>query len=80
MAQHTRIDKLKSAAEAAGVAMAPAPDQFEGEIFRMVSVDPGNYSRSWVSTVSQTSLKAQVRRDKLKQWFLLHWPRGLSHS
>jgi hypothetical protein len=60
MAKTMRIDVLRSAVEAAGVAMAPSADQFDGEPASPVvsaaaipeaGMDAGNYSRSWARTL-----------------------------
>lgn len=68
-----RIDTLKSAVEAAGVAMAPASDQFDAE-----PGDAGegyaqnyNHARSHPRSLDSTSAK-------LKSWFHMRWPRALS--
>lgn len=61
MANGLRFDALKSVAEAAGLAMAPATDQFEGEPEPLIvniaapapqtTMDAGNYSRSWARPI-----------------------------
>ena len=81
MARHMRMDTLKSAVEAAGVAMAPAADQFDGEQAgtRQPEVDAGNYSRSWASpTFRQGFEKPAARPNKLKSWFSGRWVRPVS--
>jgi hypothetical protein len=73
-----RIDKLRSAVEAAGVTMAPASDQFDPEP-ETVELDAGNYSRSWATPRYKTTFdKTAARPNKLKDWFAVRWPRALS--
>ena len=74
-----RIDSLRSAAEAAGVSMAPGDDEFDAQpdtpvavelapVERVRSMDAGNYSRSWA-----------VPKVGFKQWFTtIRW-RALSN-
>lgn len=72
-----RIDKLKSAVEAAGVTMAPASDQFDPEP-ETVEMDAGNYSRSWATPGFRQGFAKSERPHKLKDWFAVRWPRALS--
>lgn len=60
-----RIETLKSAALAAGVTMAPSPDQFDGE--------PAVETRTL-----KTALHPVLDADKFKAWIAGHWPRALS--
>jgi hypothetical protein len=72
MAHPMRIDVLKSVAEAAGLAMAPGSDQFEGEpdapIVDIaapslpVSMDAGNYSRSWARPLFRDTFPEETPR------------------
>jgi hypothetical protein len=75
-----RIDALRSAVEAAGVAMAPNDDQFddcsttlveEAETAHLASwpVAARTYVRSWAAPVPATGLI---------QWFTVRRPRTLS--
>ena len=74
-----RIDKLRSAVEAAGVTMAPASDQFDADPEAVAEVDAGNYSRSWATPRYRHGFdKPAPSPNKLKNWFVLHWPRTLS--
>lgn len=79
MAHPLRIDVLRSVAEAAGMTMAPASDQFEGEPDHLivdigsaapaVSMDAGNYSRSWARPLFRDSFpEVKPRRNALKVW------------
>lgn len=85
MARQMRIETLKSAVEAAGVAMAPAPDQFDGDPAasgggpRAPEMDAGNYSRSWASPNFRSGFdKPAARPNKLKSWFSGRWMRPAS--
>jgi hypothetical protein len=82
MVHQMRIDKLKSAVKAAGVAMAPAADQFNAEPERHSAppaVDPGNYSRSWATPTYRVGFdQAITQPNKLKGWFSMRWPRLLA--
>ena len=74
-----RIDSLRSAAEAAGVSMAPGDDEFDVQVETPVAaelapverdrgMEAGNYSRSWSSP-----------KVGFKQWFTtIRW-RALSN-
>ena len=87
MAYHIRIDSLKTAAEAAGVAMAPSSDQFDGEpvttaegaLVVTAQADAGNFSRSWASPLYRQDFEPALRKPaKLKTWFSIRWPRPVS--
>jgi hypothetical protein len=83
MAHQMRINALKSAIEAAGVAMAPAADQFNGEPSSSgqaaPDVDAGNYSRAWASPRYRNGFEQSASRpNKLKGWFSSRWSRALS--
>lgn len=87
-----RIDALRSAVEAAGVAMAPSADQFEGEPTPMIvdfgteavsakpaASDAGNYSRSWARPVFVNGFPHnEPAQAGFKQWFTARWVRALS--
>jgi hypothetical protein len=86
MAHDMRLTTLKSAVEAAGVAMAPSSDQFEGEAPHLAqaapdrggrpSEDAGNYSRTWARPVFREGFDTvhPARQKTLRQWFALRWP------
>ena len=88
MALPIRIDALKSAAEAAGVAMAPSSDQFEGEPEGLIvdmapegrapaTIDAGNYSRSWARPGYRDGFaRTEPQSSVFKQW--LAWTRAQS--
>ena len=84
MAHPMRIDALRSAVEAAGVAMAPSSDQFEGEPGGLIvdiapegrapAMDAGNYSRSWARPAFRDGFaRAEPQSGVFKQW--LAWTR-----
>jgi len=68
-----RIDTLRSAVEAAGVTMAPASDQFDGDPAEPTDGNAASYMRAWTRhrPASQTPIK-------MKSWFTARWPRPLS--
>ena len=84
MAHGLRIDALKSIAEAAGVAMAPGSDQFEGEpeafipealivdiskAAPQVPMDAGNYSRSWARPLFRDTFPEKpAKANYIKLW------------
>jgi len=80
MAYPMRIDVLRSVAEAAGTAMAPEADQFEGaptddlivDIGSQPSATPmdaGNYSRSWARPTFRDSFpEAPVKTNAITLW------------
>lgn len=79
MAHPVRIDVLKSVVEAAGMAMAPAADQFEDEPNPFIvdigsqapatSMDAGNYSRSWARPMFRDSFpETPSRPSTIKLW------------
>ena len=79
MAHLVRIEALRSVVEAAGLAMAPAADQFEAEPDRLIvdigaqtpsiSMDAGNYSRSWARPLFRDSFpEVPSRPSTIKLW------------
>ncbi len=90
MANKMRIDSLKSAAEAAGYAMAPSADQFDdvpalsaaAEMTTEASqgMDAGNYSRSWARPRYRSGFEQRMtaRHRLLTHWLQVRWHRALS--
>ena len=79
MAHPMRIDVLRSVAEAAGMTMAPASDQFDAEPNELiadigaqtppVSMDAGNYSRSWARPLFRDNFpESKPRTSAITLW------------
>ena len=78
MAHPMRINVLRSVVEAAGVAMAPATDQFEGEPDSLIvdigsqapvtMMDGGNYSRSWARPLFRDGFPQVPARPSIRVW------------
>lgn len=73
---HMRIESLRSAVEAAGVAMAPASDQFLAAE-PAAPVDAGNYSRSWAAPRFKPVF-SEPRAAGLFQWLSVRRARAMS--
>jgi hypothetical protein len=81
MSQPIRIDALRSAVEAAGMAMAPSSDQFAAEPDGLIvdiapvatasaTMDAGNYSRSWARPGFRDGFaRTEPQPSLFKQWF-----------
>ena len=82
MANYMRMDNLRSAVEAAGLAMAPAADQFDGEPAAVErdaaasGTDTVNYSGAWTHARLREGFEAAA--PSLRHWLQLRWSRTLS--
>lgn len=85
MTQQMRIDKLRSAVEAAGVAMAPASDGFETPPKSIANAAPASKpgaestAGAWATPRYRTGFEQPpARPNKLTGWFSTRWPRAQS--
>jgi hypothetical protein len=74
MTHHMRIDALRSAIEAAGVAMAPSDEEYGVSSDNAVADTADPTPKEQPAIVSWSS-SAQT---SVRQWLTLHWPNGLS--